>query len=180
MFKRSEREWREKRTEQQRLDANLEPESLVLALSHSQTSCRGHLKMLLNSGQLEKSFWKSVSTHLHSSDETGCHTRAEKETFFFLNVLSKYYCSRSDLDWWAANPPLRHPAGLTSLWPSVTCIIAQCRGEICLLGNEIISETLIWGPGMQRDLWALTYGAGMDRRTRNDAFLQKGGLILLH
>lgn len=33
---------------------------------------------------------------------------------------------------------------------------------------------------MQRDLWALTYGAGTDRRTRDDALLQKGDLILLH
>lgn len=71
----------------------------------------------------------------------------------YSTPLSKYFLVDSHLSiataltWAGVQPPhptpLRHPACVTSLWPSVTCVIAQCRGGICLLGNAIISETLI-------------------------------------
>lgn len=131
------------------------------------------VELLLLKQEAEKAFCKSVGTHLHCSDETHYYTCTKGIwTFsvpYFLAVFPLMVC----------RPPLRHPACVTSLWPSVTCNNAQCQGEICLPGNTIISETFIWGPGMYWDLWALTYRAGMATHTRNDAFLQKVDLILL-
>lgn len=124
-------------------------------------SCRSHPSMLLSSTQQKKNrrrlyCWNrklenaSVNLFTLISTETHYYICRKGMFMFSLHISCSISVFPSILFWpeLVCRPPLWHPGCVTSLWPSVACNNAQRGGEICLLGNAIISETLIWGPGM--------------------------------